>query len=243
VIGTGSVGTSVLYFLTLFTRLFGVALIDKDDVEIENLDRSPIFVATDEERAKVVATGDFLRAVGVADIRAEQASLQQSKLWQERQEGTPDVIVAAANEDHVRFQIEADMPPVQIYGTTGKNWQASMIRHVPLRESCSLCVFPDEGVAVPTTCAAGKVVHRGKQIDAALPFLSFAAGLMAAAEIFKLGLPGFPFSKSTAQFSARADEKLISAVLPVRSGCMCQSGRDRALHERMIRGSKYAELS
>jgi molybdopterin/thiamine biosynthesis adenylyltransferase len=244
-IGTGSVGTAALYFLTLFTRRFEAALIDKDYVEIENLDRSPIFIATDDERPKVDASADYLRSVGVVSIKPERATLGESKLWRTRQEGTPDLLIAAANEDHVRFQIEADMPPIQIYGTTGKNWQASVIRHIPLLEPCSLCLFPDNGTAVPTACATGKVARSvdGKQIDAALPFLSFAAGLMTAAEILKLRLPGYPFSKSITQYSARAEEKLITAQLSPRQGCLCQSGRDKALHQRMIGATRYAPLS
>ena len=244
-VGTGSVGTATLYFLTLLTRRFRVALVDKDCVEIENLDRSPIFVATDVGRSKVDATADYLRSVGVAAVQPELASLRQSKLWRERQEGRPDLLIAAANEDHVRFQTEADMPPVQIYGTTGKNWQASVIRHIPLRDPCSLCLFPDSGPRMPTACATGKVVQQEncRQIDAALPFLSFAAGLMAAAEILKLGLPGYPFSKMVVQYAAKADDKLASTQLSPRPGCLCQRSRDNALHLRMIAGTRYAGLS
>lgn len=47
-----------------------------------------------------------------------------------------------------------------------------------------------------------------EQIDAALPFLSFAAGLMAAAEMLKLALPGYPFSKTIAQYLVKAGDKL-----------------------------------
>src|SRR5205807_10596227 len=107
----------------------------------------------------------------------------------------------AANEDNVRFQIESDMPPVQVYGTTGKNWQASVVRHIPMRDPCSLCLFPDRGPELAMACATGTVVSPvdGKQVDAAQPFISFAAGLMAAAEILKLGLRGYPFAKMITQ--------------------------------------------
>lgn len=244
-VGTGSVGTAALYFLTLFTRRFEAGLIDKDDVEIENLDRSPIFVAADDGRPKVDATADYLRKVGVVSVKPERAALAGSNLWRNRQEGTPDLLIAAANEDRVRFQIEAAMPPLQIYGTTGKIWQASVIRHIPLREPCSLCLFPDSGPAAPTTCATGKAISQanGKKIDAALPFLSFAAGLMTAAEIVKLALPGYPFSKAITQYSARAEDRFLSVQLAPRQGCLCQSGRDSSLHRRMIAGTRYAALS
>jgi hypothetical protein len=120
-----------------------------------------------------------------------------------------------------------------------------VIRHIPLRDPCSLCLFPDSGPVAPTACATGKVASPvdGKRIDAALPFLSFAAGLMAAAETLKLGLPDYPFSKTVTQYSAKAEDKLVSARLSPRAGCMCQSGRDSSLHLRMIAGTRYAGLS
>ena len=243
-IGTGSVGTAILYFLTLFTRNFNAVLIDKDHVEIENLDRSPIFVADDDKKSKVTATKDYICNAGGRCVQVENCSLSQSKFWQNRQEGTPDLVIAAANEDHVRYLIEASMPPVQVYGTTGKNWQASVIRHIPGIDPCSLCLFPDE-VSSPTKCATGKVKRPtdGKQIDAALPFLSFSAGLMAAAEILKLDLPGFPFNPVRTQFAPKSDAKLLSLPLRHRSGCLCQVSRSRVLHTRMIAGSKHAALS
>src|SRR3546814_7450791 len=79
--------------------------------------------------------------------------------------------------------------------------------HVPLQGPCSLCLFPDSGPVALTACATGKVVSpvNGKRIDAALPFLSFAAGLMTAAEILKLALPGCPFSSMITQYSAKAE--------------------------------------
>jgi hypothetical protein len=68
-------------------------------------------------------------------------------------------------------------------------------RHIPLTDRCSSCLFPETDYA-PTQCATAEVAvgPDSGRIDAALPFLSFAAGAMAAAEILKLGLPGYPFA-------------------------------------------------
>lgn len=240
-IGTGSVGTAILYFLTLLTRNFEATLIDKDCVEIENLDRSPIFVAADDGSPKVIATEKYLRATGVKAVEAEICVLRDSTLWKNRQAGTPDVVIAAANEDHARYLIEVNMPPVQVYGTTGKNWQASLIRHIPNLDPCSLCLFPDTGPP-PTACATGsfKRATDRERIDAALPFLSFAAGLMAAAEIVKLDLPGFPFTEAHTQFASRSETKLVSKPLKAEPNCLCQTSRDRTIHAQMIAGTRYA---
>src|SRR2546427_270152 len=118
IIGTGSVGTAALYFLTMATRNFAAVLIDKDRVKRHNLDRSPIFTAGDVDRFKVEAAGDFLRHAGVTEVQTEARALHESAFWTECAAGTPDLLIAAANEVNVRYHIEAHYPPIQLYGTT-----------------------------------------------------------------------------------------------------------------------------
>jgi len=244
-IGTGSVGTAALYFLSLFTRSFDATLIDMDKVKIENLDRSPIFVADDCGSYKVEATASYLRAVGARSVRSEIASLRQSSLWRAREEGSSDVLIATANEDDVRTDIELGLPPIQLYGTTGRNWQASLFCHVPFRDACSLCAFPPKPPQPPMACGTGPVVlpASGVQVDAALPFLSYAAGLMTTAEVLKLTLPDYQPPRGIVQLSVRGDELLASGALDYRPGCLCRTGRDGAAHRAMIAGTRYAHLS
>jgi hypothetical protein len=45
-------------------------------------------------------------------------------------------------------------PPIQLYGTTGRNWQAAAIRHQPFGAACSLCLFPADQEAAATGCAS-----------------------------------------------------------------------------------------
>ena len=49
--------------------------------------------------------------------------------------------------------------------------------------------------------------------------------------------------KAAAAAPAKAEDKLASAQLSPRAGCLCQSGRDSALHRRMIAETRYAALS
>ena len=154
------------------------------------------------------------------------------------------MLIAAANERNVREVIENDFPPVQIYGTTGQNWQATVIRHVPLHDPCSVCLFPVTNHE-PTVCATGVVtVERGngkKQVDAALPFLSFAAGAMAAAEILKLGLPGYPFTTNRVILNTRPALRPVPAALSIRENCLCRS-RSTSVHRQMIEGTRFSNL-
>jgi molybdopterin/thiamine biosynthesis adenylyltransferase len=247
-VGAGSVGSAALYFLTLATRRFSSVTFDMDVVEVENLDRSPVFTALDAECGtyKSDAMTSYLRSVGVTQAEADCAPLDQSTRWSSRAAGTPDLVISAANERNVRYVIEQSCPPLQIYGTTGTNWVASVMRHIPLVDACSCCIFPPTTQQAPMVCGGGRVPtsEAEEQIDVALPFLSFGAGLMAAAEILKTVLPGYPFSPPSTVFSAwpSIDPRCTSFVPPRRPGCTCTE-RNAAVHERMIRGSRYAHLS
>lgn len=236
-VGTGSMGTAILYFLTMANRNFNATLFDMDIVKIHNLDRSPIFLNEDFGKHKVDVTQKYLNRVGISNVRAESVSLDESAIWKHRQQ-EPDILIPAANERNVRSIIELGMPPVQIYGTTGTDWQASVIRHWPGSDPCSSCLFPENNYA-PTTCATGSVTTADKnQTDAALPFLSFAAGIMAAAEILKLNLPGYPFPLNRATLYTWGSPRIAKENLYRRPDCLCNS-RSEAAHKKMIMGTKY----
>lgn len=247
-VGTGSVGTAAVYFLSLATQRFSSVLFDLDDVKVHNLDRSPIFTARDAELQlkKVHATAAYLQSTGVRDVLAEPEPLDKSELWLSRQAGTPDLVIATANERDVRSLIERSAPPLQIYGTTGANWEASVIRHVPFVDACSCCLFPPDTQELPTECASGKVKLPTSEetVDASLPFLSFAAGLMAAAEILKATMPGYPFStnRTTLYTHPEVSPRFVNSSVARRASCFCASRRS-CLHRVMMEGTKYEALS
>jgi hypothetical protein len=163
-----------------------------------------------------------------------------------RKKSVPFERLHTANERNVRYIIEQSAPPLQIYGTTGANWEASVIRHIPLVDPCSYCLFPPDVPQAQTACATDTVVQSdtGESIDASLPFLSFAAGLMAAAEVLKAGMPGYPFSpnRTTLYTHVAAEPRFVSSRLHRRQGCICVS-RHSSVHRQMIAGTKYEALS
>lgn len=242
-VGVGSVGTAILYFLTLATGNFSALLFDGDKVKRENITRSPIFVDGDIGSRKAEVAETYLYRCGVADVAHEPMMLDESRRWISRVSGTPDLVVAAANEHNVRHLIESMYPPVQIYGTTGRNWQATVIRHVPMVDPCSCCLFP-EATFTPTGCATDPEAPSGgaKEVDASLPHLSFAAGLMAAAEILKLSVPGYAMTPNRSVLYTKPELRMAKAGVPLRQGCLC-GVRSRAVHEKMIAGSRHAALS
>ena len=241
-VGVGSVGTSILYFLRLATRGFHATLLDHDVVKIHNLDRSPIFMNADVKDSKVDATKLWLNKNGIGAI-AQPRALHDSETWCSRQQGEPDLLVSAANEYNVRSAIESGFPPLQVYGTTGGNWQAAIMRHIPLLDPCSRCLFPEDKQE-PTLCATGSLdmSEEREVVDAALPFLSFAAGAMAASEILKVNLPDYPFTANRVIFNTCPEPRFFSAPMRSRKQCVCNQ-RSSAIHRRMIEGTRYEQLS
>ena len=245
VVGAGSVGTAALYFLALANRPFHSALIDMDIVKRWNLDRSPVFPEADVGRLKVEAARDFLADAGQTNIRTESCPLHEAQTWSARVPGSPDILISAANEQNVRYHIEAQYPPLQLYGTTGRNWQTSLIRHIPLTEACSCCLFPDDAPRAAMACAsapAQTAAAEDEQVDAALPFLSFGAGLMTATEILKAALPGYPFSANRVTLTTRQVPRFAASRIPHRPGCICGQRR-QSVHKTMLEGGKYTHLS
>lgn len=239
-VGCGSVGSAIAYFLTLAGYRFDATLFDRDPVELENVSRSPIFLPSHEGDSKALIVKHHLAEFGIS-ARAEQVWLHESGVWTARAVGAPDLILSAANEHEVRYQIESQFPCPQVYGTTGKNWSSNVFRHVP-PEPCSCCAFPP--THKQTACATGQAPAATgvtKQVDAALPFLSFAAGLLAAAEVSKMSLTGFPMSAQRGFFEPLGDSLLYSTPLQHRSRCIC-TDRSNTVHQKVLQNSRYASL-
>lgn len=247
-VGVGSVGSCALFFLSMVTCAFHAVLVDQDTVEIENVRRSALFSSQDalKEKHKVEVARRWLHQAGVEKIEAHIAWLDEiPERWGGREVGTPDILISAANERNVRSQIESAFPPLQVYATTGRNWQATLHRHIPLRDSCSHCVPGGETQRPPAPCATASstaAVDNGEEDDVALPFLSYAAGLMAAAEIAKLAITGETRTHNRVFFEPRTKNLIRAVTLSRRQGCVCQL-RDASIHEKVIQGSRFASLS
>ena len=108
--------------------------------------------------------------------------------------GEVDLILPEANEYGVRFFVENNYPPLQIYGTTTKSWGINYHRHIPFSgEDCSVCRFPSTDVSPDMVCSKNEVsTSTEKQIDAALPFLSVGAAILTIADIMRLQISGYP---------------------------------------------------
>ena len=247
-IGVGSVGSCALFFLPLVTRSFHAVLIDKDNVEPENVTRSPLFSCQDalERISKVDAAFRWLQGAGVQNTETHFAWLDEiPERWMRRLPGTPDILISAANERNVRSTIEAGYPPLQVYATTGRNWQATLFRHIPLVDACSLCVPGRKVLSAPTLCATGIAETNGAdhhEDDVALPFLSYAAGLMTVAEITKLALGEYVRTRNRVFFDPGKLNPFTVVTLSHDQECICRR-RDPAIHRTVLGSSHFEPLS
>ena len=246
-IGVGSVGSCALFFLGLVTRAFQAVLVDRDIVEVENVRRSALFTSHDalDEEWKVDVASRWLRDVGVQSIEPHYEWLDEmTKRWIGRETGTPDILISAANERSVRPHIENGFPPIQMYGTTGRNWQSTLFRHIPLNDACSLCVPGAETVQLPALCATAPPTSpdNADEDDVALPFLSYAAGLMTATEVAKIALTGNAVGRNRVFFEPRTPALVRAVTLNRKTGCVCGM-RDGSVHQAAIQGSRFASLS
>jgi hypothetical protein len=100
-----------------------------------------------------------------------------------------DLILPLANERDVRAAIASLNEPLILHATTGRNWGAFLHRHIAGRDDCMNCRLRDIPVAV-FDCSTGVIdvpsESDDNSSDAALPFLSAAAGLMLASALMRL---------------------------------------------------------
>ncbi len=239
-VGLGSVGSATAYLLRMLPITGNLTLIDHDIVGIENLNRSPVFGISDVGRLKTdVVTNYLARHVPTASFGGQYASFINEH---QRRPGDIDLIFAMANEFGVRAQIESNMPPIQIYGTTAPSGVINFHRHVPLIEDCSVCRFPSlpEGVQPQFVCSDAQVeIAPGKQIDAALPFMSVGAAILAVADLVRLQLPDHPAAHNYAEVDLLGPlEHIGHRQRQARPDCSCRT-RSSIIHRRYVASTRF----
>lgn len=187
VVGAGAVGSSLVYWLKTLGVGGSWVVVDGDPVELHNTNRSLLLTPRDagwpggrpRDKAEVVAS--FLPS--------SEAHVEWYDEWVDTREGSQgfDVLLALANERGVRHQLSQRLPTVMLHATTGSDWMAQLHRHIAGRDDCITCRMGDLPEQV-FDCSRGSVPgdDAEPQSDAALPFLSGAAGLMLASALTRL---------------------------------------------------------
>lgn len=190
-VGAGAVATALVYWLSFLPLSGQWDIVDHDEVHLDSTNRGLLFTAED------AGWGDRIcrKKAGVLAYHLEHA--QPHDCWFDEFEGGGrrwDIILPLANERKVRGLLQAARPPLMIHATTSPNWQTQLHRHRPRRDRCLACRLPDINLPPPACAAAPLSVQdpgQERPPDAALPFLSAAAGLLIAGDLLRLGLGGY----------------------------------------------------
>lgn len=247
-IGVGSVGSALLYFLGMLPVQAHLDLVDFDAIEYVNLNRSPIFTAQQAaaQAAKPTVGEEYL----AGHISATGHHMPYQEFVNTVQADTPDVVIPVANEYDVRASIQFNRPPVMVHTTTGGS-RVYVRRHIPIVDPCLLCHFPPDDPGFDPTCATAPITNTAttaddaEQADAALPFVSVMAGALLAGELMKLTLPDYPVTKNFVEldmFSTFADSPL-AYDRPRPPDCPFCSSQNEAVHRRLIKETEFAHLS
>lgn len=243
-IGLGSVGSAAAYLLGLLPVAGNLCLIDHDGVEYANLNRSPLFNFSDVGRRKVDVVADYL--AGTIKVEPFPMRFDEFVTNRGRKKGDTDLVLAMANEFGVRAQIEHNMPPLQLYGTTAPSGVVNFHRHLPIIEDCSVCRFPPlpEEVTPQFVCSDARVeVESGKRIDAALPFMSVAAAVLSVSDVVRQALSDQPAVANFAEIDLMGPLEYIGQRQRApRPDCFCQS-RSANIHRRFIESTEFFRAS
>jgi ThiF family protein len=188
--GVGAIGSALLYVLCLAPMRGRFTVVDRDEVDTSNLNRSPLFMAIDAARLrkKTEVAGEFLRDRGLS---VREVCGAWCEVGETLSREIFDVWVSLTNEDAAWAAVPYQLPPVVLHGTTTSGWGVAFGRHIPRLEDCTLCRLPRPAAEFRGPCAQGDITTR-VQVDsprASLPFLSTVAAALIAAELMKLKMP------------------------------------------------------
>lgn len=185
-IGAGAVGSGLAWWL----RFLGVTgpwtIIDGDYVDETNLNRSLGYFAP---HVGVTGHGSVAKATATASLIS--GAIPFVGWWSdfiESDPAPPDVLLPVANEYEIRPAVAAYGHPAVVHASTSPSWTAELHRHLIPTDDCVACRLPE---AVPRFQCATAPAQRPSggsdgSDDAALPFLSGAAGVLLAAALFQL---------------------------------------------------------
>jgi hypothetical protein len=100
-VGIGSVGSALLYFLRMFPLAGSLTLVDHDTVGVENLNRSPLFGVQMYGRNKAEVGADYLIGTGL-HVQPCPGRYAAFLAQHPRRPHQFDLVLPLANEDRVR---------------------------------------------------------------------------------------------------------------------------------------------
>jgi hypothetical protein len=243
-IGAGAVGSALAYWL----RAFGVVglwqIVDHDSVELHNTNRGlgmlPMHAGwtSGVRQKKAMIAADLFGAV-VHAISYEE--------WIETPHVSyPELLLPLANGPGFRAAVNRRGERVLVHATTSRSWQSQLHRHIAHRDACLECRIPANGEAT-FRCSEGSLPtplgsSRKNSSDAALPFLSAAAGVMLVAALYRMQAGEFlqlPDNFWALDFRSKR-RQVFSARENCSAGCNRQVPEDvsRRIESRRLKAAR-----
>jgi hypothetical protein len=245
-VGCGAVGSSLNFLLSLTEWVSELFLIDFDEVDFTNCNRSlclnPFDVVKQKYKvdvcARVLKSG---RIHPVPFIGSYNDFIEKGKAL----DCTPDIVLCLANEQNIWSCIQHNFPPLVIHATTTPNWGLNFGRHIPLNEWCILCRFGNEiEHEFKPECSTGRIEARNKNesVLGVLPFLSPAGAVLILSELAKLGSTEYPVNKNFIEFSMKSpDGAFLQMQRNRKEGCTCRE-QLFDLYPEQVKDTKYWNL-
>ena len=174
VVGAGAVSSALCYWLAEVGVTGRWVVADGDLTELHNLNRTIGLVAADAGWPDTTPANKAVVAARMFD--AEPFPGWYHEWLETHSNGRPDLVLPLANDYGVRHAIGQRGANLVLHATTSNNWTAELHRHIGGRDDCIDCRIPQE-VQARFACSMGPAQPGTKaSSDAALPFLSGAAG-------------------------------------------------------------------
>ena len=245
VVGAGAVGSALAYWL----RIIGITgtweFVDGDVVELHNTSRALGLLAshagwtsaglTDTPENKADVTATLLEAssyVGWYDN------------WLQHNQVAPDLIVPAANGPGLRAALGQRGEPILVHSATSRQWTADLHRHLPEPDGCISCRLPDTSGS-PLACSTSPIQMGTETVDAALPFLSGAAGLLLAAGLQRIvdgRIQDGNLNHWQLHLDANTRRTLRGRRWVCGAGCTIRRTLPQLLRRKLPRGQRWAHL-
>lgn len=246
-VGCGAVASSLDFLVSLTNWKTELHLIDYDQVDVTNCNRSLAFSAYDavDGRNKVDACADALKRNGHSvGFKGSYADfIKQGKFI----DLPADLILCLANERNVWADIQNNLPPIVFHATTTPNWAINFGRHIPKKEWCIMCRFSREiEYGFAPNCGEGEIkveTTTEKPIQGVLPFSSSSAAVLLLAEMAKMPLTNYPVNENFVEFSMKKlglDFHLLQRG--AEEGCICNE-QSLNLYPVEVKSSKFWRLT
>lgn len=243
--GVGAIGSALVYLLDMTDLSGHLTLLDRDRVELSNLNRSPLF------NVFHVLSNEYKTALAARYLKRHALDLQIiNGTWHENAPNLTlepyDVWVSFTNEDAAWAEVPFQLPPIVLHGTTTSGWGFSAGRHIPRRDDCTLCRLPRPEAVFRGPCAEGEIESEiaTAPARASLPFLSAASASLVLAELVKLNSPKVVHLPNDVSADLKTGlPAVVNLIRPAKSDCRgCRAASTKLWEMRGGRG-RYRRYS